>query len=107
MTAVCAHFSHSFDRRGPLNTLRRQRLRKILNFSAAFGYPCTGHVGEAGFLPPKGLIMGAAARSLPSPLSFNVVAITLLPLHPAGSEPIREDYSRLGESRARVKTQPA
>jgi hypothetical protein len=51
--------------------------------------------------------MGAAARSLPSPLSFNVVATTPLPLHPAGSEPIREDYSRLGESRARVKTQPA
>ena len=49
--------------------------------------------------------MGAAARSLLSPLSFDVVAITPLPLHPAGSEPIREEYSRLGEARARVKTQ--
>jgi hypothetical protein len=64
---------------------------------------CTGHVGEAGFPRPKGLTMGAAARSLLSPLSFDVVAITPLPLHPAGSEQIREDRSPLGESHARVK----
>jgi hypothetical protein len=35
------------------------------NFSPdPFGYPSTGHVGEPGFQPSKGLIMGAAARSL-------------------------------------------
>jgi hypothetical protein len=37
---------------------------------------CTGGVGEAGFLRPKGLTMGAAARTLPRLLSINVVAIT-------------------------------
>jgi hypothetical protein len=62
--------------------------------------------GEGSFVRPNGLIM-ATARSLPRLLSFNVVAITPLPLHTRrlGAESVRTAPS--WASRARVKkTQP-
>jgi hypothetical protein len=56
-----------------------------------FGCLPTGHIGEGDFMRPNGLIVGAAARSLPSKLSFNVVEVTPLPLHPRrfGAQSVR------------------
>jgi hypothetical protein len=52
---------------------------------------------------PNGLIMGAAARSLQGSRSFNVVAITRLPLHPRGFGAWSARTRLLVESRPRVK----